>query len=122
MATGVESAKILIQLALCWTNAGLVLDYQGSIYGHNRRAAARFVLDPTKDLSHIFQARDALKMQACTVHFDGSQTTRLSIPTQVDANECFHKWDRFRAIGEHSSNRTRRYTIRQEGVRRPCPQ
>jgi hypothetical protein len=87
MATGVESAKILIQLALCRADACSVLDYQRSINSHNRRTAARFVLDPTKNLTHIFQARDTPKMQAGAVHFDGSQATRLSIPTQVHANE-----------------------------------
>jgi hypothetical protein len=91
VTTRVETAEVGVQLAFRGPNAGLISNDQGSIHGNHRTPASGFGLDPVQNLVNTFQAGDITKVQLRTFQRDGSQTTRLSIPTKIDSNERVHE-------------------------------
>jgi hypothetical protein len=58
VTTGVESAKVGVQLAFRRPNAGLVSNDQGSIDGGDSTSVRGLSLNPAQDLVHAFQACD----------------------------------------------------------------
>src|SRR2546423_105003 len=85
VATRVESAEVAIQLAFGVANAGFISNDQGSVHRCDGAAAAGLRFNPAQDFVHAFESRDVTEAQLGTIEADGSQTTGLSVPTQVDS-------------------------------------
>jgi hypothetical protein len=64
VTTGVEAAKVAVQLAFRGPNAGLVSDDQWSIHGGHCTSVSGFSLNPLQNLVHTLQTGNITKSRA----------------------------------------------------------